>query len=60
VNGWHDEFHDTADNSLEGNGIDIKLVLPIEGSPLALLRFVVKNSAVKAIGSEDGTDGEPR
>lgn len=33
----HDELLDIAYNGLERNGLDVELVLPVEGSPLALL-----------------------
>ena len=38
----HDELLDAAYNRLERNGLDVELVLPDEGSPLALLGFVLK------------------
>ena len=38
----HDELLDVAHNGLERNGLDIELVLPVEGGPLPLLRFVLK------------------
>ena len=38
----HDELLDADYNRLERNGLDVELVLPDEGSPLALLGFVLK------------------
>ena len=35
----HDELLDASDNRLERNGLDVELVLSVEGGPLALLRF---------------------
>jgi len=41
-NQWHEELLDVADNGLKRDGLDVELVLPVEGSPLELLRFVLK------------------
>src|SRR5277367_296240 len=38
----HEELLDVVNNGLERNGLDVELVLPVEGSPLELLRFVLK------------------
>jgi hypothetical protein len=38
----HDDLFYVAHNGLEGNGLDIELVLPVEGVPLPLFRLVLK------------------
>ena len=49
----HDELLDVTYIRPERNRLDIEFVLRVERGPLELLRFVLKNSAVNAIGGAE-------